>query len=268
MTASWYRNKVLLVAGASRGIGKALVCQALAQGAAVVAMARTQQQLSELEQQASQQTDWSERLQILPVDLTQRQQVAEALNKAQARFGHIDIVIYCAAIEYLGPISALTPDELQSMLSANFTGLFHLVQLVLPIMQRQEEKGTIVWVSSPMARSAFPWSSAYAASKAAGDAFIAGLRHELGPNGPRFITIYPGPTRTEAGKQLPAERLPRWHEQGQKMEAERCAQLLLQAVARGRPIQTLGSMIRWLFLLQRWLPSLADRLSAAMPVGS
>jgi len=127
-------------------------------------------------------------------------------------------------------------------------------------MQQQEGNGNIVNVSSPMARFGFSWSSAYAATKAANDAFILGLRHELANSGIRFVTVYPSPTKTQSGTYLPPDRLPAWHKHGQKIEAELCAQQLLDAIASGHPVNVLASNIRMLMRMQRFMPALAERI--------
>jgi NAD(P)-dependent dehydrogenase (short-subunit alcohol dehydrogenase family) len=256
MMKDWYRDKVVFITGASSGIGQALVKSAYGEGAKVVAVARSKQRLDE----TIQSLEAGERVVALSTDVGDRTQVQNALAQTKEQFGRIDVAISCAAVEYLGPIEAITPEELQSMINTNFYGLFNIVQLVLPIMQQQEGNGTIVNVSSPMARFAFSWSSAYAATKAANDAFILGLRHELADSGIRFVTVYPGPTKTRSGTYLPPDRLPAWHKHGQKMEADLCAHQLLEAVAAGRPVNVLASNIRMLMLMQRFMPALAERI--------
>lgn len=257
-----FRGKVVLVLGASGGIGAALVHRLLASGAQVIAAARSPERLAML----AREVEESAQLLTCPVDVRDRQQVADLLSQVWERTGRIDLAIYCAGIEYLGPLKTIGSAELEEMMATNFYGLFFLLQQLLPLMEQQREKGTIVSVSSPMARLAFPWASAYAASKAAGDALLTGLRRECRRSGVRLLTIYPGPTATGAGQQLPPERLPRWHEHGQKMEAGRCAELLLRAVAAGQTQRALTRSLRLLFLLERWLPSLSERICAGMPV--
>ncbi|WP_052889815.1 SDR family NAD(P)-dependent oxidoreductase [Thermogemmatispora carboxidivorans] len=258
-----FRGKVVLVLGASGGIGAALVRRLLAADAQVIAAARSPERLAMLEREAGV----SARLLTRPIDVRDCQQVVDLLSWVWERTGRIDLAIYCAGIEYLGPLKAISRAELEEMMATNFYGLFFLLQQLLPLMEQQQEKGTIVSVSSPMARLAFPWASAYAASKAAGDALLTGLRREYRRSGVRLLTIYPGPTATGAGQQLSPERLPRWHEHGTKMEAGRCAELLLRAVAAGQRQRVLAGSLRLLFLLERWLPSLSERICASMPLG-
>jgi NAD(P)-dependent dehydrogenase (short-subunit alcohol dehydrogenase family) len=274
MDHTWYRGKVVLVPGASSGIGRAVVERLAAAGANVIAVARSQAKLAEL---AHDQTS-SAHIVALPADVGDRAQMQQVIETVLSTFGHIDIVIYSAGIEYLGPIETVTTEEIQEMLRTNFLGFFHIVQLVLPGMlqshetlngsKQKRESGTIAYVSSPMARCAFPWSSAYAASKAATDAFIVGLRHELVDRNIRLVTVYPGPTKTQAGKHLPAQRLPFWHEHGAKMEPSACADLLLNAVAAGHPVTALSGSIRMLFGSQRLVPSLAERIISRVGITS
>jgi NAD(P)-dependent dehydrogenase (short-subunit alcohol dehydrogenase family) len=262
MGGSSFRGKVVLVVGATGGIGAALVHQLLAAGARVIAAARSPERLAMLVSEAGQ----SPQLLVCPTDVRDRLQVGHLLAWAWGRVERIDLAIYCAGIEYLGPLTSIDGKELEEMMATNFYGLFFLVQQLLPLMDKQKEKGTIVWVSSPMARLAFPWASVYAASKAAGDALMTGLRRECWRSGLRLLTLYPGPTATRAGQQLPPERLPRWHKQGRKMRAGRCAELLLRAIAAGQRQRAFTMPLRLLFLLERWLPALSERLCAGMPL--
>jgi NADP-dependent 3-hydroxy acid dehydrogenase YdfG len=261
MSDNWYRQNVVFVTGASSGIGEALVEQLVTREACVTAVARSQQRLEALEQRLAA----GKRLQVLTADLRDQEQTLQALHSARERFGRINTVIYCAGIEYLGPLQTTSSEELACMMATNFYGLFYIVQHVLPMMREQEGPNTIVNISSPMARFAFGWSAAYAASKAASDAFMTGLRHEPANSGVRFLTLYPGPTETRAGKHLPPERLPRWHEREGKMAAAATAQRILEAIPKQRAVQACHPSIRMLLLLQRLTPALAERVIAGMP---
>src|SRR5207244_159502 len=127
--------------------------------------------------------------------------------------------------------------------------------------QDSEIKGTMVYVSSPMARFSFPWSGGYAASKAATDAFVRGLRREWSNTGIRFVTAYPGATATEVGKnEVSPDRLPPWHEGGSKMKVDECARRLLKAAAAGQSEAVLASSIQVLMTSQRFIPALAERI--------
>jgi NAD(P)-dependent dehydrogenase (short-subunit alcohol dehydrogenase family) len=258
MDRSWYRDKVVLITGASSGMGRAAAEQAAARGARVILVSRSEQALEELAQSLGPGPG---RALVAPADVGQPSQVQAVVERALEEFGRIDVAIANAGIEYLGPTEKLPAEELAIMMSTNFYGFVHVAQAVLPVMRRQSG-GTLAHVSSPLARLAFAWASGYAASKAAGDAFALGLRHELAGTGIRIVTIYPGPTATRPGRHVPADRIPYWHIPARERPVPETAARLLDAVASGRPVAVLSKPIRLLLAMQCLTPALAERVIA------
>ncbi|MBH8556130.1 SDR family oxidoreductase [Nostocaceae cyanobacterium CENA357] len=265
MSLDWYSNKVVLITGASKGIGREVARQAAAAGAKVIVIARSEVSLAEL---ASEINQSSGQALAVTADVGNKKQLMYAIDEAVKRFGRIDVAIANAGIEYLGPVEFLKDSELQAMVDTHLFGLFHLTQAVLPIMHRQEV-GTIVHVSAPIAQLGFIWSSGYTATKAAADGFISVVRRELANTGIRAITVYPGPTLTEAGAHLPLEQLPSWHlESSNKLLPKDTARQLLEAIAKGKPTPVLAGSIRLLMAMQRWVPALAEWLINRIEGGS
>jgi NADP-dependent 3-hydroxy acid dehydrogenase YdfG len=250
----WYRGRVVIITGASTGIGRAVARQAVAAGANVALVARSSERLAELQTELG----GPGRALTAAADVSQRDQINQAVESCATHFGRIDVAIANAGVEYLGPAERLDPAELQTMLDTNFFGLVHLAQAVVPKM-RQAGSGTLAYVSSPMARVGFSWTAGYAASKAAAEAFLLGMSHELTGSGVHLIKVYPGPTDTTR-PYLPVERIPQWSAHRPKEPVDQVAGRLLDAVASGGREKTLSRPVGTLFLLQRWVPGLADRL--------
>ena len=171
----------ILVTGASRGLGRALVVEFHRRGHDVLATARDAGALADLE--ATEK---------LSLDVADRRSVEAAAKAA----GAIDVLVNNAGTTVQSPVEAIPVDVFGSMLETNVLGPLRLIQALLPGM-RERGRGTIVNVSSRAVRSAPPLQGPYAASKAALELLSEVLRKELEPFGIRVIVIDTGGVRTE-----------------------------------------------------------------------
>lgn len=255
--ADWYQDKVVLITGASSGIGREAAMQAARRGARLVLVARSQDVLAEVTRELGSGSGSGQTL-VAPADVTQQDQVQGAVNQALERFQRIDVAISNAGVEYLGPADTLSVDEIHTMMNTNFFGFVYLVQAVIPVMRRQAS-GTLAYVSSPMSRLAFPWSGGYAAAKAAGDAYALALAHELAGTPIHVARVYPGGTETGISRHATPDRIPAWYQHAKISPAD-AARGLLDAVAAGRSSRVLVGNVRMLMTAQRFAPGLSDRI--------
>jgi len=255
MADSSYQNKVVLVTGASSGIGRATAELAAERGAKVALVARSQ---SGLDGTASGIEP--DRVLRAVADVTDAEQVKAAADQAVERFGRIDMAVSNAGVEFLGPADTIALEEIEQMIRCNFFGLVHLTRAVIPTMRKQGE-GTLVYVSSPMAKFAFPWSGGYAASKAAGDAFATALSREIADTKIKVVRVYPGGTDTAINRNTPPDRTPKWYVHS-KITAQDAARGLLDAAAAGRSSRVLVGNVRMLMTIQRLVPPAAERVIA------
>ena len=187
------QGKVVLVTGASRGIGYAAAKDAASRGAHVIAVARTVGGLEELDD-AIQAIGGSATL--VPVDLRD----GEAIDRLGAaifeRWGRLDgLVANAGALGTLSPVPHLAPDEFDKVFRLNVTANFRLIRaLDLPL--RRAEAGRAVFVSSSSAHSARPYWGLYAASKAALEAMVKSYAGEMATTSVRANIFNPGATRT------------------------------------------------------------------------
>ncbi|SFV35356.1 NAD(P)-dependent dehydrogenase, short-chain alcohol dehydrogenase family [Devosia crocina] len=196
-------GKVVLVTGASRGIGYAAALEAARRGAHVVAVARTVGGLEELDD-AIQEADGSSTL--VPFDLRDGDAIDRLGAAIFERWGHLDgLVANAGMLGTLSPVPHLKPDEFDKVMAINVTANFRLLRS-LDLLLRQSEAGRAVFVSSGAARSAKPFWGLYAASKAALDALVKSYAGEMSTTNVKTNVFYPGVVRTAMrAKAMPGE---------------------------------------------------------------
>lgn len=196
-------GKVVLVTGASRGIGYAASLEAARRGAHVIAVARTVGGLEELDD-AIQEVGGSSTL--VPFDLRDGDAIDRLGAAIFERWGHLDgLVANAGMLGTLSPVAHLKPDEFEKVFALNVTANFRLLRS-LDLLLRQATAGRAVFVSSSSARSAKPFWGLYAGSKAALDAMVKSYAGELSNTEVKTNVFYPGAVRTAMrAKAMPGE---------------------------------------------------------------
>jgi NADP-dependent 3-hydroxy acid dehydrogenase YdfG len=189
------KGQVIVITGASGGIGAALARLAGGRGARVVLAARRVRELGEVAAQSGSDA--------LPVvaDVTRRADVQRILEAALARFGGVDVWVNNAGRGITRPVLALSDEDLDEMMLVNVKSALYGMQAVLPHFQ-ERGRGHVINVSSMLGRVPFaPQRSAYNAAKHALNALTANLRMELRERWPgiHVSTVSPGIVATEFG---------------------------------------------------------------------
>lgn len=182
-------NSVVLVTGASSGIGAATAQAASRAGARVVLAARREDRIRQLA------TDLGDALAV-GCDVTDAGQVADAVRVTTDKFGRLDVLVNNAGQGLTASIEETDPADFRAILDLNLTAPLITMQAVLPVM-RAQGGGAIVNVSSGTVFSVLPLSGAYAASKQGLAMLSATARLELADTGIVVSTFYPFVTRTE-----------------------------------------------------------------------
>lgn len=196
--------KTWLITGTSSGIGRMLVERALARGDRVVATLRKAGALDDLMAQ------YGDKLHTLLVDLTDVGGLREAVRKAFAHAGHIDVVVSNAGYGLVGAAEELTDAQITRQLATNLTGSIQLIRAVLPHLRRQGG-GRIVQVSSEGGQVTYPAFSLYHATKWGIEGFVEAVAQEVAGFGIDFILAEPGPTDTRFGAGIDmAEPMPEY----------------------------------------------------------
>lgn len=238
------KDKVILVTGASSGIGLATARALASAGARVVLAARSHEKLA-AEAERIRRDGGSAR--ALPLDVTSDASVGAAVADVLADCGRIDAVVNNAGNGgELRFWADAEPAHLRAMFDVHVFGAERVVRAVLPAMQAQR-RGVIVNVASTVAWVPMPAAAAYSAAKAAVVSLSAALRAELAPHGIEVVLFAPPHTSTEAGRAWPLEgprvRTPEW------VAAE-----LVETLRRGRATRLADPSNRMLLLLQRISP--------------
>ena len=197
------QGKVVLVTGASRGIGYAAAVEAARRGAHVIAVARTVGGLEELDDEIQ---DLGSSATLVPLDL----QDGDAIDRLGAaifeRWGLLDgLIANAGMLGVLSPLPHVSPEDFEKVLAVNVTANFRLIRST-DLLLRQSEGGRAVFVSSGAARSARPYWGLYAASKAALDAMVKSWAGEIVQTKVKANVFYPGVVRTAMrAKAMPGE---------------------------------------------------------------
>ncbi|HEX3642621.1 MAG TPA: SDR family oxidoreductase, partial [Ktedonobacteraceae bacterium] len=190
------RDKVVLITGASAGIGLATVHHFAAAGAKLALVARSADVLTHLAEELQGQ---GVEAVALPADVSDQDQVRRVIEETVQHFGRLDVVINNAGQAAAGTIADLNPDDFRKILDLNVFGPLAAMQAVIPIM-REQGGGLIINVSSMVSKMHIPGLAAYAATKAALNMLSDTAREELASEHIRVITIYPRLTTTDFGK--------------------------------------------------------------------
>lgn len=185
-------GQVVVLAGASRGLGLLLAHEFAAEGCRVAICARDPEEVrrarAELEQAGAEM--FAE-----PCDIADREAAEQFIARVTAHYGRIDVLVNVAAIMIVGPVNAITREEMERAMAINFWGPVNTTFAVLPQM-RARGYGRLVNISSIGGKLAIPHLLPYTVSKFALTGLSEGLRTELAQEGIHVTTIVPGLMRT------------------------------------------------------------------------
>lgn len=182
--------KVWFITGSTRGLGRNLTEAVLAKGDKVAATARQPEQLKELAAKYPNQ--------LFPVkmDVTNEEQVNEAVALSIAHFGRLDVVVNNAGFGITGAAEAFTKEQISSQIDTNLYGPIYVTRAVLPQLRRQRS-GHILQISSLGGRIGAPGLSIYQAAKFGLVGFSEAVSKEIAPLGIKLTIVEPGGFRTD-----------------------------------------------------------------------
>jgi NADP-dependent 3-hydroxy acid dehydrogenase YdfG len=186
-------GKVVVITGASSGLGEAAARLLSAEGASVVLGARRVDRLKSLVDQLNRSEG---KARAVVTDVTDREQVKRLVDEAVQTFGRIDVMINNAGIMPRAPLERLTIDDWDRTIDVNIKGVLYGVAAALPHM-KQQKSGQMIFVSSVAGHKIGPDFAVYAATKHAVRALAEGFRQEVKPYNIRTTIISPGAVDTE-----------------------------------------------------------------------
>ncbi|HEY5559847.1 MAG TPA: SDR family oxidoreductase [Steroidobacteraceae bacterium] len=257
-----FEGKVVVVTGASEGIGRALALELARARTRLVLSARNAQRLASL---ADECRALGGSALVVPADASRREDCEALAAAALAHFGAIDMLVLNAGSTMWSRLDALEDvDLLERLMRTNYLGAAWLTRHALPALAAS--RGRIVAISSIAGLAGVPTRTGYAASKHAMFGFFDSLRIELADRGVSVTVIAPDFVRSEIhrraigpdGKPLGASPMI----EKKIMTAESCARIIVEAALKRRRLvitSLRGRAMRWLKLL---VPGLVDRLAA------
>ena len=178
-------SKVWFLTGTSSGFGRVWTEAALKRGDKVVATARDVGELDELVKA------YGDAILVLPLDVTDRDAVFEAVGQAHRHFGRLDVIVSNAGYGYMGAIEELEAEQAKASFDTNVFGTLWVIQAALPIL-RAQASGHILTLSSIGGVIAFPTGGTYTATKFAVEALSEALAAEVAAFGIKVTIIEPG----------------------------------------------------------------------------
>lgn len=190
------KDKVVIITGGGRGIGRAIAIAYAAEGAQIVIAARSTEQLNEV---AKEITEQGGEVRTVPTDLRNQTDVENLVQQTVNTFGQIDILVNNAGINPRGPFLDSTDAEWEQGWQINVMGVVRCCRAVLPIMKHQGS-GNIINVGSGMGQVGRSNLSVYCASKAALHGLTQSIAEEVWEDGIIANVLIPGPVKTELSR--------------------------------------------------------------------
>lgn len=194
--------RVVLITGASSGIGRAVALQFGIQHARVALVARRRQRLEEVAEEVER---LGGKALITPADVAERSQIEAAIDAVEQRWGRLNVLINNAGYGVFGAVEECLPEDFEQQIKVNYLAAVYAVKAALPLMHRQGS-GVIINVSSISGKATSPFDAPYCASKFALSAFTSILRMELAGTGISVSLVCPGYTETEWEKAMVQRR--------------------------------------------------------------
>ncbi len=257
----YFKDKVIIITGATAGIGKQLALMTAAKDVKLVLAARNSERLLEVENECRKK---GAQTLSFPTDVSSEEDCRSLVEKSVEKFGAIDILVNNAGITMWARFDELkSPAPAQEIMQTNYMGSVYCTFYALPRLKKS--RGQIIAISSLTGKTGVPTRTAYSASKHAMAGFFDSLRIELAGSGVDITTIYPGFVATEVreralgpdGKPLGESPM---NESG-IMPVEECAAIIINAIKKRKRevVMTLkGKAGLWLKLIA---PGLVDKIA-------
>jgi NADP-dependent 3-hydroxy acid dehydrogenase YdfG len=228
------KDKVWFITGASRGFGRVWAEAALVRGDKVAVTARKVESIADLNDKYGNQ------VLTLALDVTQPDQVQEAVTKAHAHFGRLDIVFNNAGYSLVGTIEEASAADIRALYETNILGPVAVIQAALPLLRKQGY-GHILGTSSNLGHVTMPVIGYYCSSKWAFEAIHESLATEVASFGIKVTIIEPGAYATEFGSQESLK-----FAQGMEVYTDFKAQFVdsLKNMERGDPAATPSALFK------------------------
>jgi short-subunit dehydrogenase len=259
MTTRNIANRVILITGASSGIGRATAIALAREQAKLVLVARRGKLLADLEQEVRGAGGTAV---SIVLDLRLRRNVETMIRAALGRFGRIDVLINNAAFGFYGSVESTSPEVVREIFDLNFEAPLVACQLAIPLM-RSQGSGHIINVSSVAGKRGLPLTGIYCATKFALHGISESLRIELKGSGIDVSIINPAATRTEFGDNVRyGDVTAQFRAMGRIQSAEQVAAAIVRCIKEPKVEVYPYRVSRLLAWANAMAPSLVDKIMA------
>ena len=254
-----FKDKVIIITGASSGIGKACAIEFANNKAKLVLAARREDELKKVENKINQ--EGGEAISVI-TDVKNIEDCKNLIDKTVEKYGKIDVLINNAGISMRASFEELDLSVIKNLMDTNFYGGVYCTKFALPYLLKQ--KGTVIGISSISGLTPLPGRTGYSASKHAVDGFLNTLRLENMKKGLNVLVVHPGFTSSNIRNMAlnkngnPQEETPR--NEAEMMSAERVAQIIAKATYKRERDLILTPQGRLVVWLHKNFPSITDRI--------
>lgn len=261
-----FKDKIVWIIGASSGIGESLAYEFCNEGAKVILSSRNQIELEKVKQNCNSD---KESVFVLPLDITQENEIRDKTEMALSLFGRIDYLILNTGIVARDFVQNIDLSIDRKIMETNYFGAVALTKLILPAMINSNS-GHIVVISSLSGKYGVPKLSAYAASKHALHGFFDSLRSEVSKQNIKITIIIPGFINTSIikkgmdGKGNQYNKNLSVNEKG--MSSQKCALKMIQAIKKEKQEVLIGGIEVWSVYLHRFFPKLFKSFICNHPI--
>lgn len=255
-------NKVVIITGASSGIGRATALAFARERAITILASRS---LENLQKVADEIRAFKTDVLVIPTDVSLQNSVHNMVEKVMARYGRVDILFNNAGSAFVGPINhEKFVEDTKKMIEVDFFGTVYCTKEVLPIMKKQGA-GYIINMSSVVGRKAFPHFGGYSASMHAISGFTDALRQELHGSGIDVSIIHPALTQTPLLEHVNPEEMPPPFKRFTPISAESVAEAVLKGINKKQYRVIVPFQPKMLLLADAISPRLGDLIVRLMP---
>ena len=243
-----FKNKVVLITGASSGIGRESAIEFAKLGANVILVSRTKEKL---EQVADELKKFNVTILVCQCDVSKKDQVKEMSKTVLEKFDSVDILVNNAGFAIYGSVHDLSIDDIESQMQTNYFGMVYCIKYFLPLML-EKKSGRIVNVASVAASFGLPGIASYCASKFAMLGFSEGLKHELKNSGVGITVVSPIMVRTNFFEHPSFEKMPKFSPTS--LSSKTVAKAILKAANSPRLEIIVPSLVRGAVWLKNTFP--------------
>ena len=247
-----FKNKVVLITGASSGIGRESAIEFAKLGASIILVSRRKEKL---EQVAEELKKFNVTILVCQYDVSKKDQVREMSKIVLEKFDSVDILVNNAGFAVYGSVSDSSIEEIESQMETNYFGMIYCIKNFLPSML-DKKSGHIVNVASVAASFGLPGIASYCASKFAILGFSEGLKHELKNSGVGITVVSPIMVRTNFFEHPSFEKMPKFSPTS--LSSKTVANAILKAANSPRLEIIVPSVVRGAIWIKHTFPYLIN----------